>query len=200
MEHMVNRIEPDNGQDGTIGLNDSRGGLSDRGIGFQAAGFALVWLGSTAILELFEGSGFWLYQWFERATVDTYWAALIPLGAFFDWVRKMFERGKAIREAKKAEIEEKARQLGLERGLAQGMEQGISQGIAQGMEQGISQGIAQGMEQGIAQGMEQGMDQGRQQGRQEATEQFRALLTQHGITLPPEVDSAMFGGSTDNGS
>ena len=181
---MVNPIEPGNGRDGTIGVNDSRGGLADRGIGFQAAGFALVWLGSTAILELFQGSNFWLYQWFERATVDTYWAALIPLGALFDWVRKMFERGKAIREAKKAEIEERAARRGLERGLAQGMEQGMEQGIAQGMEQGIAQGIAQGMEQG----------------RAETAEEFRTLLKQHGITLPPEVDSAMFGDSATNGS
>lgn len=149
---MENPAEPGNRQGGTIGTRDLTGGLGDRGIGFQAGGFIAVLLASTAILELFQGSNFWLYQWFERATVDTYWSAVVPLGALFDWVRKMFERGKAIREAKKAEIEEKA--------------------------------IRRGMEQG----------------RQETTEQFRALLKQHGITLPPEVDSAMFGDTATNGS
>ena len=169
---MATPLEPSGRQDGTIGSQDSRSGLADRGIGFQAAGFVLVWLVSTAILELFQGSGSWLYQWFERATVDTYWSALVPLGAFFDWVRKMFERGKAIREAKKAEIEEKAARRGLERGMQQGIEQGMQRGIEQGIEQG----------------------------RQQATEQFRELLKQHGITLTPEVESAMFGDSPTNGS
>ena len=132
---MVAPLEPPGRQDGTIGAHDSRGGLADRGIGFQAAGFALVWLVSTAVLEQFQGSGNWLYQWLERATVDTYWSALVPLGALFDWVRKMFERGKAIREAKKAEIEEKAVRRGLERGIEQGLERGIQQGRQQAAEQ-----------------------------------------------------------------
>ena len=39
----------------------------------------------------------------------------------------MFAKGKAIREAKKAEILAKATQEGLERGLEQGLEQGVMQ-------------------------------------------------------------------------
>ena len=165
---MENPAEPGSRQGGTIGTSHSTSGLSDRGIGFQAGGFIAVLFASTTILELFQGSSSWLYQWFERATVDTYWSALVPLGALFDWVRKMFERGKAIREAKKAEIEERAIRRGLERGMKQGLERGLEQGL--------------------------------ERGRQEATEQFRTLLKQHGITLPPEVDSAMFGDSGTNGS
>ena len=38
----------------------------------------------------------------------------MPLAALFDWMRKMFERGKAIREAKKAELEQKALERGRE--------------------------------------------------------------------------------------
>lgn len=38
----------------------------------------------------------------------TNWAFVVPLAATFDWGRKMFEKGKAIREAKKAEILAKA--------------------------------------------------------------------------------------------
>ena len=77
-----------------------------------------------AILETFEGANFWLYYWFERATVGIYWASLIPLAALFDWVRKMFELGKAIQEAKKAEIRDKAERDGLRQGLERGLEQG----------------------------------------------------------------------------
>ncbi len=106
--------EPDSRQRGTIRAPDFPGGLADRGIGFQTAGFTSVWIVSTTILTLFDGSGFWLYQWFDTATTGTYWATLVPLAALFDWMRKMFERGKAIREAKKAEILDKVRREAIE--------------------------------------------------------------------------------------
>ncbi len=85
-------------------------GLADRGVGWQAAGFTITGIVCLVILQVFEGSDFWLYQWFEKATVDLYWSFIVPLAVLFDWGRKMFERGKAIREAKKAEIVEKAHQ------------------------------------------------------------------------------------------
>ena len=161
---MAVAAEPGNGQDGTIRAPDLQGVLVDRGIGFQAAGFALVWFVSTTILELFDGSNLWLYQWFERATVDIYWASLVPLAALFDWMRKMFERGKAIREAKKADIQEKARLKGLREGL------------------------------------QEGRQEGRREGRQETTERFQELLKSHGVTLPPEIASAIFGDAPENES
>ena len=161
---MAVAAEPGNGQDGTIRVPDLQGALVDRGIGFQAAGFALVWFVSTTILELFDGSNLWLYQWFERATVDIYWASLVPLAALFDWMRKMFERGKAIREAKKADIQEKARLKGLREGL------------------------------------QEGRQEGRREGRQETTERFQELLKSHGVTLPPEIASAIFGDAPENES
>ena len=82
--------------------------LASRGAGWQAAGFTLTGIACLIILKLFEGSDFWLYQWFEKATVDLYWSFIVPLAALFDWGRKMFESAKAIREAKKAEMREKA--------------------------------------------------------------------------------------------
>lgn len=81
--------------------------LVSRGVGWQAAGFTLTGVACVAVLKLLEGSDYWLYQWFEKATVDLYWAFIIPLAALFDWGRKMFESAKAIREAKKAEIRAK---------------------------------------------------------------------------------------------
>ena len=88
-------------------------GLGDRGIGVQAAGFAIVGLVCLSVLQLGSGSDYFLYLWFETAVTRLYWAFVVPLAATFDWGRKMFERGKAIREAKKSEILEKARQKAL---------------------------------------------------------------------------------------
>lgn len=83
-------------------------GLSDRGVGVQAAGFAVVGCVSVAVLRLFSDNGHLLYQWFEVAATQLYWAFVVPLAALFDWGRIMFAKGKAIREAKKREILAKA--------------------------------------------------------------------------------------------
>ena len=83
-------------------------GLSDRGVGVQAIGFAVVGCVSVAVLQLFSDGDHLLYQWFEMAATRLYWAFVVPLAALFDWGRIMFARGKAIREAKKAEILAKA--------------------------------------------------------------------------------------------
>ena len=98
-------------------------GLSDRGFGVQATGFAVVGCVIIAILQIFSHSDYWLYQWFEMAATRLYWTFVVPLAALFDWGRIMFAKGKAIREAKKAEIVAKIAAEGMEQGLEQGAEQ-----------------------------------------------------------------------------
>ena len=173
--------EPDGEQDGIIrAAADFPGALVDRGIGFQAVGFALVLLVSTTVLKLFHGSGFWLYQWFDIAVTGTYWSSIVPLAALFDWMRKMFERGKAIREAKKAEIRAKERRKGREEGIAEGIERGLTAGRAEGLAEGI--------------------EMGRTQSRTAEIERIRTVLEASGLTLSPEIVEAMFGDTAQNGS
>ena len=88
----------------------STGTLADRGVGWQAIGFTVTGLASLAILKTFDDSDYWLYQWFETATIDLYWAFVLPLAVLFDGGRKLFEKGKAIRDAQKARMVAKARQ------------------------------------------------------------------------------------------
>ena len=88
--------------------------LTDRGIGWQATGFTLTGMACLLILKLFEGSDFWLYQWFEMATVRLYWSFVVPLAALFDGGRKLFEKGRAIREAQKARMVQRAHKKGTE--------------------------------------------------------------------------------------
>jgi hypothetical protein len=87
---------------------EAPGGLGDRGVGVQAAGFVIVGCVCLSVLQLWPGSDHFLYLWFETAVTKLYWTFVVPLAATFDWGRKMFEKGKAIREAKKAEILAKA--------------------------------------------------------------------------------------------
>ena len=84
--------------------------LTDRGIGWQATGFTLMGIVCLVILQTYDGSDYWPYEWFETATVDLYWSFVLPLAALFDGGRKLFEKGKAIREAQKARMVERARQ------------------------------------------------------------------------------------------
>lgn len=105
-----------------------------------------------------------------------YWYSIAPLAALFDWMRKMFERGKDIREAKKAEIRAKERRKGREQGLAMGRTEGYAEGLAEGIELG------------------------RAQIRAEENERIRALLAASGLSLPPEIAAAMFGDAAKNGS
>ena len=79
-------------------------GLSDRGVGVQAAGFAVIGCVSVALLQVYAESDYWLYLWLETSVTRLYWAFVVPLAALFDWGRIMFAKGKAIREAKKAEV------------------------------------------------------------------------------------------------
>lgn len=104
--------------------NQSTAVLADRGIGWQAFGFTLTGIVSLWVLKAFEGSDYWLYGWFETAAVDLYWAFVLPLAVLFDGGRKVFEKGKAIREAQKSKMEQRALEKGRREGRREGEEEG----------------------------------------------------------------------------
>ena len=88
------------------------GQISDRGIWWQIIGFTVVGGASLAILEVFSGSEFWAYQWFETAATRLYWAFVIPLAGLFEEARKMFETKMEIRRAAREQALAKARAEG----------------------------------------------------------------------------------------
>ncbi len=147
-------------------------GLADRGIGWQAVGFTLVALGSVVILEVFSGSDYWLYEAFRTAVVQLYWALVVPLGALFDWGRRMFETGKAIREAKLRQIRDEGRMEGIEEGIQAGRREGRREGV----------------------------QAGRQEGREETIELVRTLLEESGVSLPSDVAARLYDEQRRNGS
>ena len=88
--------------------SSSREHSSERGIEFQAVGFAIVGCASVAILQICSESSSWAFQSFETSVSRLYWAFVVPLAALFDWGRRMFETRKAIREAAIEKAVEKA--------------------------------------------------------------------------------------------
>ena len=72
-----------------------------------------------------------------------YWAFLVPLAALIDWGRIMFAKGKAIREAKKAEILAKATHEARQEAAQQAVQQTVKRSNANmrawAKERGISE-------------------------------------------------------------
>ena len=149
-------------------------GLGDRGIGVQAAGFVIVGCVSLFVLQWWSGSEHFLYHGFEVLVTKLYWAFIVPLAATFDWMRKMFEKGKAIREAKKAEI------------LAKMREQVAEQ---------VREQVAEQVREQVA---EQVREQVAEQVRQEEHERIKAQLERAGVSLTPEVAAQVFSTSADD--
>ena len=116
-------VSRDQSSDRLLDTGQLSEGLGDRGIGVQAAGFVVVGCLSLFVLQWWSGSEHFLYHGFEVLVTRLYWAFIVPLAATFDWMRKMFEKGKAIREAKKAEILAKVREQVTEQVREQVIEQ-----------------------------------------------------------------------------
>ena len=90
-----------------MSLSELPNELSERGVWWQVAGFALVALGSLAILAEFSGSDLRAYRYLEIAATKLYWAFIIPLGGLFEGARKMFEKASEIRAAQRARMRER---------------------------------------------------------------------------------------------
>ena len=82
----------------------------------------------------------------------------------FDGGRKLFEKGKAIRDAQKAKMEKRA----------------------------WEQGFRESLEQARREREEQGLREGREKGRLAERERIRKVLELRGVVLSPEVSEAVF--------
>ena len=99
-----------------MSLADLPNELGERGIWWQVAGFAIVGGVSVAVLQIWEGTDFWVYRSFEIAAEDLYWLFVLPLAGAFEGARKMFEKASEIRAAQRAKIVERARKRGRKEG------------------------------------------------------------------------------------
>lgn len=91
-----------------MSLSDLPNELGERGIWWQVVGFAIMGGVSVAILQIWEGSDFWIYRSFGIAVKDLYWFFVLPLAGVIEGVRKMFEKASEIRAAQRAKMVERA--------------------------------------------------------------------------------------------
>ena len=122
---------------------DRTSASSERGIGFQAAGFAVVGCASVAILQ--TGSESWAYQSFETAATRLYWAFVVPLAALFDWGRKMFETRKAIREA----AIERAIQKGVKKGIQKEFQQELQREVQREIQKEVQKAVQKEVQKAV---------------------------------------------------
>ena len=111
-------------------LSELPGELSERGVWWQIAGFALVSAAATAALVEFEGSETRAYQYLEAACKTMYWANVFVLIGLFEGVRRMFEKASELR----ARYREQAERRAMERGFKQGHKSGHKSGVEEGEE------------------------------------------------------------------
>lgn len=109
-----------------MNLADIANELSERGIWWHVAGFAIVGCVSVAILQIWEGSDFWAYRSFEIATKDLYWLFILPLAGLVEGVRKLFEKASEIRAAQREKIRERGRREGRREGHREGRQEVIA--------------------------------------------------------------------------
>ncbi len=102
-----------------MSLSDLPNELGERGIWWQVVGFAITGCISVAILQIWDGSGFWAYRSFEIAVKDLYWLFVLPLAGVIEGARKMFEKASEIRAAQRAKIVERALNRGRRETLAE---------------------------------------------------------------------------------
>ena len=106
-----------------MSLSDLPSELGERGIWWQVAGFAIVGGVSVAVLQIWEGSNFWVYRSFEIAAKDLYWLFILPLAGAIEGARKMFEKASEIRAAQTGEDDGASPEPGA-RGRTQGRAKG----------------------------------------------------------------------------
>ena len=111
---------------------------SERGIGVQAVGFAVVGCVSVAILQLWSESCSWAYQSFETAVSRLYWAFVVPPAALFDWGRRMFETRQAIRKA------------AVENAIAKGVEKAVGKAVEKAVEKAVHEAVEKERERIVA--------------------------------------------------
>ena len=156
-----------------MSLSDLPSELGERGIWWQVAGFAIVGGVSVAVLQIWEGSNFWVYRSFEIAAKDLYWLFILPLAGAIEGARKMFEKASEIRAAQRAKMMERARRQGRKEGQKAGREEGREEGREQAMAE-IRGRLLQ------------------------AAEQFQQRDPQtEAVILTPEVMDYLFGDSSD---
>ena len=166
--------------------------LEERGIVWQAIGFALIGIVSVTVLTVYSEADYLAVEIYRLAATELNWPFIAIIALAIDKVRKMFETRTEIRKAAR----EKAIEKWLEESREDGHKEGRQEGHKEGRQEGHREGRQEGHREGRQEGHQAGREAGREEGERQSAERIRASLLKHGIELPPELEHELF----ENGS
>ena len=102
--------------------------LEERGLVWQAIGFALIGAASLTVLTIYSEADILAVELYRLASTEYQWSFIGLIALTIDRVRKMFETRTEIRKAARERAIEKATSKGVEQGLEQGLELGVEKG------------------------------------------------------------------------
>ena len=94
--------------------------LEERGIVWQAVGFALIGIISIPILWIYSEADHWTIGFYRIAVTQLHWAFAIAIAVTIERLRKMFETKTEIRRAARQKAIAEAKEEGIEEGLDEG--------------------------------------------------------------------------------
>ena len=94
--------------------------LEERGVTWQAVGFALIGIVSVPVLWIYSGADHWTIGFYRIAVTQLHWAFAIAIALTIERIRKMFETKTEIRRAARQKLIDEAIERGIEQGSIQG--------------------------------------------------------------------------------
>ena len=98
--------------------------LKERGVVWQAIGFAVVGTASVAALSVYSDSEHWVVTTYRLAATELNWAYVAIIALAIEGARKLFEKATEIRRRYSEEADAKAMEKGEQRGIQRGREEG----------------------------------------------------------------------------
>ena len=103
--------------------------LKERGVVWQAVGFAVFGTASLAALSVYSDSHHWVITTYRLAATELNWAYIAIIALAIEGVRKVFEKATEIRRRYSEQADAKAREEGIQQGIQQGREQGEREAV-----------------------------------------------------------------------
>ena len=98
--------------------------LKERGVVWQAIGFAVIGTASVAALSVYSDSQHWIVTTYRLAATELNWAYVAIIALAIEGARKLFEKATEIRRRYSEEADAKAMEKGEQRGIQRGREEG----------------------------------------------------------------------------
>ena len=111
--------------------------LKERGVVWQAVGFAVVGTASVAALSVYSDSQHWIVTTYRLAATELNWAYVAIIALAIEGARKLFEKATEIRRRYSEEADAKAMEKGEQKGRELGERETVERFRSEMQKRGI---------------------------------------------------------------